>query len=66
MARPHDLRDAMDEQAQDAVVTEDLIDSLRLPDPEDRHVLAAAIVGQADVIVTVACSTLLRRRSSTP
>ena len=54
MARLHDLRDAMDERAQDAVVAgyEDLIASLRLPDPEDRHVLAAAIVSQADVIVT--------------
>ena len=54
MARLHDLRDALDERAQDAVVTgyEHLIDSLTLPDPEDRHILAAAIVSQADVIVT--------------
>lgn len=29
-----------------------LIDSLTLPDPDDRHVLAAAIICQADVIVT--------------
>src|SRR5271165_295746 len=53
-ARLHDLRDAMDERAHDAVVTgyEALIDSLTLPDPDDRHVLAAAIVARADVIVT--------------
>jgi predicted nucleic acid-binding protein len=29
-----------------------LIESLTLPDPNDRHVLAAAIVGHADAIVT--------------
>lgn len=31
---------------------EPLISSLNLPDPQDRHVLAAAIVGRCDVIVT--------------
>ena len=31
---------------------EDLIDSLTLPDPDDRHVLAAAIRSSAEVIVT--------------
>ena len=31
---------------------EDLIEALTLPDPNDRHVLAAAIVARADVIVT--------------
>lgn len=38
----------------DAVVTgyESLIPSLNLPDPDDRHVLAAAIRARADVIVT--------------
>ena len=45
----------MDKHATDALVTgyEDLIDGLHLPDPGDRHVLAAAIRGRADVIVTI-------------
>ncbi|WP_324680315.1 PIN domain-containing protein [Hymenobacter sp. GOD-10R] len=33
-------------------VYEPLIDSLQLPDPDDRHVLAAAIRAQAEIIVT--------------
>lgn len=47
-------RTLMDKHAEGALVTgyEDLIESLRLPDPNDRHVLAAAIRGRADVIVT--------------
>jgi hypothetical protein len=38
----------------DCLVTgyESMIDTLRLPDPDDRHVLAAAIKAQARVIVT--------------
>ena len=32
---------------------ESLINSLSLPDPNDRHVLAAAITGKAQVIVTI-------------
>lgn len=38
----------------DCLVTgfEPLIDILCLPDPNDRHVVAAAIKGRADVIVT--------------
>jgi predicted nucleic acid-binding protein len=44
----------MDANVRDALVTgfESLIPSLTLPDPNDRHVLAAAIRCQADVIVT--------------
>ena len=47
-------RDLMNAHVLDAVVTgfEDLIDQLSLPDPEDRHVLAAAIRSQCTVIVT--------------
>jgi predicted nucleic acid-binding protein len=47
-------RALMDKHAEYALVTgyEDLIEGLRLPDPDDRHVLAAAIRGRADVIVT--------------
>jgi hypothetical protein len=50
----HRVRDAMNRHAEDSLVTgyEDLIGTLTLPDPDDRHVLAAAIVGGADVIVT--------------
>jgi hypothetical protein len=45
----------MDQAAPDALVTgyESLIDSLELPDPDDRHVLAAAIRCGASVIVTL-------------
>ncbi|MFU8861633.1 MAG: PIN domain-containing protein [Cyclonatronaceae bacterium] len=40
---------------EDAMVSdyETLITSLSLPDPDDRHVLAAAIVSRSDVIVTM-------------
>jgi predicted nucleic acid-binding protein len=45
----------MDRHAIDALVTgyEDLIPGPHLPDPNDRHVLAAAMRGRADVIVTM-------------
>ena len=44
----------MDRAIPDCLVTgyEHLIPALTLPDPNDRHVLAAAIVGQCDTIVT--------------
>ena len=47
-------RDLMDAHVRDCLVTgyEDLIPVLTLPDPDDRHVLAAAIRSGADVIVT--------------
>lgn len=47
-------RDLMDRAVRDGLVTGygPLIPALTLPDPGDRHVLAAAIVGHCDVIVT--------------
>lgn len=47
-------RNLMDQATRDVLVTgyEALIEALTLPDPHDRHVLAAAIVGRCDVIVT--------------
>ncbi len=47
-------RHLMDDAVPDCLITgyEHLIDGLELPDPKDRHVLAAAIAGKVDVIVT--------------
>jgi predicted nucleic acid-binding protein len=44
----------MDKHAEGALVIgyEGLIEGLHLPDPDDRHVLAAAVRGRVDVIVT--------------
>lgn len=48
------VRDLMNENVRDCLVTDYqwLIDKLNLPDPNDRHVLAAAIKAKAEVIVT--------------
>lgn len=47
-------RDRMNAAVLDCLIKgyEDLIAALTLPDPDDRHVLAAAIQGRVDVIVT--------------
>jgi hypothetical protein len=47
-------RDQMDAALDDCLITgyETLIPTLQLPDADDRHVLAAAIHAQADVILT--------------
>lgn len=47
-------RDLMDQHVRDALVTgfEPLVEALELPDPDDRHVLAAAIKARSDMIVT--------------
>ena len=48
------LRDLMNAAVRDCLVSgyEPLIEGLKLPDPNDRHVLAAAIKSGAQVIVT--------------
>ena len=53
-ARLERTRRLMDAHVRDVLVTgfEDLVPSLELPDPGDRHVLAAAIRAEADIIVT--------------
>jgi hypothetical protein len=53
-ARLERTRNLMNAAVLDCLITgyEPLIPALALPDPDDRHVLAAAIRGRADVIVT--------------
>jgi predicted nucleic acid-binding protein len=65
--RPADLtriRQLMDASVLDALVTgyEPLIDAMDLPDPDDRHVLAAAVVCKASCIVTFNVSDFPRDR----
>lgn len=47
-------RDRMNSHVRDCLVEnyERLIPALELPDPDDRHVLAAAIAGKCDCIIT--------------
>jgi len=47
-------RDRMNQATRDCLISGyyALIPSLQLPDPNDRHVLAAAIIGRCDAIVT--------------
>ena len=53
-ARLERTREMMDRATRDCLIIgyESLIPSLTLPDPDDRHVLAAAIRARAQVIVT--------------
>jgi predicted nucleic acid-binding protein len=50
----HRTRDLMNSHVRDCLITgyESLVSGISLPDPEDRHVLAAAIRAGADLIVT--------------
>ena len=59
------VRDLMNAHVRDCLVTgyEFLIPRLTLPDPDDRHVLAAAIRAGADLIVTANLSDFPRNRN---
>lgn len=54
MSQLERTRDLMNDAVPDCLVTghERLVSALELPDPDDRHVLAAAIVAHAQMIVT--------------
>lgn len=49
------LRQAMNRAVPDCLVTgfESIVPALNLPDPDDRHILAAAIIAEANTIITV-------------
>ncbi len=53
-ARLHAHADTMARAIPDALITgyEKFIDTIELPDPNDCHVVAAALIGHADAIVT--------------
>ena len=48
------IRDLMDLKTRDCLIVgyEKIMEELQLPDPDDRHVLAAAIIGGCDRIIT--------------
>ncbi len=54
LAQLHRTRTVMNRAVPDALVSgyENLIPTLNLPDPEDRHVLAAAIHAEVELIIT--------------
>jgi predicted nucleic acid-binding protein len=54
MSRLEPTRNMMDRAVLDCLVTgyEDLENTLSLPDPDDRHILAAAVKTRADIILT--------------
>jgi len=53
-ARLERTRDLMDRHTRDCLIFgyEELLEEFQLPDPDDRHVLAAAVVGGCDRIIT--------------
>lgn len=59
-------RELMNAHVRDCLVTgyETLIEAVTLPDPDDRHVLAAAIRAGADLIVTFNLGIFLRTEAA--